>query len=129
MPRLRTRKRVAGKSVGPSRAQRSGCAPSIADTAKWRARERRPMLQELSAATDGLAWTPGLVRLLLEELYVDDEIHRWVSVDPRSNVGTVPQVVAIAIALRHSWRKDDFVETVRRLRLSAHDSNRSLCGD
>ena len=87
------------------------------------------MLQELSAATHGLAWTPGLVRLLLEELYVDNEICRWVSVSRRSDVGAVPQVVAVAIALRHSWRKDDFLETVRRLRLAAHDSDRSLRDD
>ena len=87
------------------------------------------MLQDLSAATDGLAWTPGLVRLLLEELYVDDEIYRWVSVGRRGNVSAIPQVVAIAIALRHSWRKDDFLETVGRLRLAAHDSDRSLRDD
>jgi hypothetical protein len=81
------------------------------------------MLQDLSAATDGLAWTPGLVRLLLEELYVDDEIDRWVAVRGHS-VAAVPQVVAIAIALRHSWRMDDFLETVRRLRVATQDSDR-----
>jgi hypothetical protein len=81
------------------------------------------MLQDLSAATDGLDWTPGLVRLLLEELYVDDEIDRWVSPVRRKSVAAVPQVVAIAIALRHSWRMDDFFETVRRLRVATRDSD------
>jgi len=52
----------------------------------------------------------------LEELYVEDEI-AGLFASTHHPVETIPQVVAVAIALRHSWHMEDFYRIVRRLNL------------
>src|SRR5258708_7460562 len=57
----------------------------------------------------------ALLKLLVEELYPDDLFTELVG-----NLDCVPrrrwpQVVAIAIALRHSWRRDGLARIAKRL--------------
>src|SRR3954465_441474 len=42
---------------------------------------------------------------------------RWLFASTHHPVQTIPQVVAVAIALRHSWHMEDFYRIVRRLNL------------
>jgi hypothetical protein len=62
-----------------------------------------------------LSWTPALLALLLDELYVDDLFTDVVG-DPH----TIPPhgyapAVAVAIALRHSWQPNDLAAIADRL--------------
>ena len=70
----------------------------------------------LVRSSQGLKWTRALLQLLLEELYVEEEIARLFA-STNHPVETIPQVVAVAIALRHSWHMEDFYRIVRRLNL------------
>jgi len=62
-------------------------------------------------------WTPGLLTLLLEELHAEEIVRDMIG----TNLATVPsrhypQIVAVVLAFRHSWRPDDCRTTLRRLR-------------
>jgi len=63
-----------------------------------------------------LDWTPALLHLLLEELYIEDEIAELFG-STNHPTETIPQIIAVAIALRHSWQIDDFYRIIRRLKL------------
>ena len=88
----------------------------------WR-REVRPRAVSLIAArTQTLRWSPALLDLVLEELAVDD-----LFVELLGTARTIPrhryaQALAVAIALRHSWRPDSLASVANRLGLE-----RSLC--
>ena len=70
----------------------------------------------------GLPWTRALLTLLLEELYVENEIGEFVGEIDRVSLECVPQVLAVAIALRHSWRADDLTGVARRLSVARRRS-------
>jgi len=74
-------------------------------------------LNLLVRSSRGLRWTPQLLQLLLEELYVEEEIASLLGSINTDDEHTIPQIVAVAIALRHSWRMDDFYRIVRRLNI------------
>ena len=65
--------------------------------------------------TKKLSWTPALLALLLDELYIDDLFTEVVgdpeAIPPRDYA----RAVAVAIVLRHSWRPDDLEAVVDRL--------------
>jgi hypothetical protein len=82
---------------------------------RLRGARRRRALRQVTAATAGLQWTGGFLKLLLEELCVDDEIADFVGHLDRLPLHRVPHVVAVAIALRHSWRADDLATITRQL--------------
>ena len=76
---------------------------------------RKRLLTLLAQATADLKWTPGLLRLLIEELYVEDDIDTVLAASPQFDERRIPQIIAVAIALRHSWKVDDFYAIIRRL--------------
>ena len=51
----------------------------------------------------------------LDELYVEEPLHELLGSVRRLPVGHYPQAIALALALRHSWRRDDFCELVEQL--------------
>jgi hypothetical protein len=53
--------------------------------------------------------------LLLDELYVGEEFDALVGRPERLSVKRYAEAIAVAIALRHSWRSDDLEQTVRDL--------------
>jgi hypothetical protein len=87
-------------------------------TAKWRLLDRNNDLRSLIESTTTLRWSADLLELLLQELYVDEEIVQLVGDLQKLPAGRYPQVIALALALRHSWRPDDLAGIVRRLRRS-----------
>ena len=88
------------------------------DAERWR-EELRPRATRLFAArTVKLAWSRALVKALVEELFPDDLFTELVGNLDRVPRRHWPHVLAIAVALRHSWRRDGLARIARRLRIS-----------
>ena len=67
----------------------------------------------------GIEWSPELVRLVFEELYIFDEIDGALDLEiDNLSVREIPTAIAIALLIRHSWRADDLAYMSRRLKLS-----------
>ena len=63
-----------------------------------------------------LRWSPSLMEVLLEELYVDDGLEGLLGKPPNElQVRQYPQAIAAALILRHSWRADDLACILERL--------------
>ena len=116
MPRARPPKSRATKLRGTRArpAAHSGTSQSTAQRALWSLRRRR-VLRSLVARTQKIPWSANLVDVLIEELYVEDEFRALLGdpeVLPRRRY---PQAIALALALRHSWRPDDLACILGRL--------------
>ena len=72
----------------------------------------------ISEQVERLRWSPTLIRLLIQELHVEDDFRRLLGNPNRVAVRQYPQVVVVALAIRHSWRGDDLRQFARRLRLN-----------
>lgn len=63
-----------------------------------------------------LPWSSNLLELLIEELYIDDSLEELLGERlqdlPRRRY---PQAIALALALRHSWRADDLASILEQL--------------
>ena len=76
------------------------------DADRWR-EELRPRTMRLFAArTAKLPWSRALVKAIVEKLYPDDLFTELVGNLDRARPRQWPQALAIAVALRHSWRHD-----------------------
>jgi hypothetical protein len=84
---------------------------------KWRRMNRGHVVDMLFSHTAGLTWTPRLMKLLLNELYVLDDVERQLGPIQKLPSTSYPQAVAIALISRHSWAPSDLEETVRQLHL------------
>jgi hypothetical protein len=85
------------------------------DAERWRTVLRPQVLGRIASSTRKLSWNSCLLRLLLEELYVDDLFTALVGPPQRLPTARYAQAVALAIALRHSWRPDDLLGVATRL--------------
>jgi hypothetical protein len=90
----------------------------IADTIRWRREQRAKSLALFAAGTRHFSWDARLLRLLLEELWVEEEFTTIMGPVTKGNEQRCAPAVAIALALRHSWRRDDLRWTARRLGIS-----------
>jgi hypothetical protein len=84
---------------------------------RWRLRGRVQALHRLAVRTQNLRWSRRLLLLTLEELNVDEGFAELVDRPERLPLRRYPQAIAVAIALRHSWRPDDLSRLTRRLHL------------
>lgn len=108
----------------PTRVTTNGAADKVASehtarTVKWRKEQRLGSLRLLEERSRRLTWSPTMLRLLLQEMWVEDEFTQIVGPSASLPISRYPQAVAFAIALRHSWRRDDLQRIARRLGLSA----------
>ena len=88
------------------------------DTEQWRA-ELRPRAMRLFAARAAkLPWSRALLKLVVAELFPDDLFTELVGHLDRVPRRQWPHVIAIAVALRHSWRRDGLTRVARDLRIS-----------
>jgi hypothetical protein len=93
------------------------------DIERWRT-ELRPRAMRLFAARAAkLTWSRALLKLLVNELYPDDTFTELVGHLDRVPRRQWPRVVAIALALRHSWRRDGLARIARRLHISLAAKN------
>jgi len=65
----------------------------------------------------GLKWNGALFLLLLEELHIGDDFDHLVGRPETIPPARYPESVAMAIALRHSWRPDDLADITDSLGL------------
>ena len=97
------------------------------DAERWRAELRPRTMRRFAARARTLTWSRALVKLVLEELFPDDLFTELVGSVDRIPPRQWPRVVAIAVALRHSWRRDGLSRIARRLRISlaatSHDQS------
>ena len=95
---------------------RVGPGPSVpSQTMAWRRERRWRALKRFARSMDGLKWSSALMRMLLEEMWVDEELKYLLGRPERLRRAQYPQALAVALALRHSWRSDDFRGITKRL--------------
>ena len=73
------------------------------DAERWRDELRPGAMRLFAARTAKLPWSRGLLNALVEELYPDDLFTELVGNLDRVPRRQWPHVLAIAVALRHSW--------------------------
>jgi hypothetical protein len=88
-------------------------------TIRWRHSQRVRTLRRFVKRSAQQRWSRSLLRLLFYELGVGDDFSEFVG--PLENVPArrYPQAVAVALALRHSYRKDmlhNFIVQLHRRR-------------
>ena len=88
------------------------------DAERWRDELRPRAMRLFAARTANLAWSRALVKLVVSELCPDDLFTELVGNLDRVPRRQWPHVVAIAVALRQSWRPDGLTRVARRLRVS-----------
>src|SRR5438105_2574260 len=88
------------------------------DAERWREELRPGAMRLFAARTAKLRWSRALVKALAEELYPDDLFTTLVGDLDRVPARRWPHVIAITVALRHSWRRDGLTRIARRLRIS-----------
>ena len=95
------------------------------DAERWREELRPRALRVFAARTATLPWSRALLKLVVRELYPDDLFAELIGNLDRVPRRRWPQVVALAVAVRHSWRQDGLAQIVRSLhvpRQSAEDN-------
>ena len=88
------------------------------DADRWRNELRPRVLRHFAARATKLTWSCALVKLVVEELFPDDLFTELVGNLDHVSPRRWPQVLAVAVALRHSWRRDGLTRIARRLRVS-----------
>ena len=96
----------------------------------WRRKLRPHVLRAVAGRTAALAWSRPLVNALLDELHISDDFDALMGPTRRLPPTHYPQLLAIALLLRHSWCPVDLSRTAKQLGLSLSvttpNSNRSL---
>ena len=88
------------------------------DLADWRHLTRPVILENFLNRTGDLRWSRELIDLLLDELHVGDEFDDLIDRVPPSAQVTYPQLVALALVLRHSWFPEDLARIIAEPELS-----------
>ena len=84
---------------------------------QWRNERRYQSLRVFAERSKQLKWAPSLLAFLLEELWTERELSLFVEGLNRLPRSRYPQAVAVALALRHSWRQDHLQLAAKRLGL------------
>ena len=95
------------------------------DVERWREELRPRALRLFAARTTKLQWTRALLKLVVRELHPDDLFSELIGNLDRVPRRRWPQVAALAVALRHSWRQNGLAQIVKSLhvpRQSAEDN-------
>lgn len=109
-------KRTSEKEGDDARKQQEEAwAKQQAEVERWR-KELRPRAVRLIAdRTSKLPWSRMLLRLLLEDIRIDDAFIEIVGKPEALPVSRYPHAIAVALALRHSWQRDDLLRFSKRL--------------
>lgn len=86
-----------------------------AEAERWRKDLRPRAVRLIAEQTSKLAWSPMLLRLLLEEIGNDDLFRELVGKPQSLQVRCYPQAVAVALAIRKSWQRDACLTFAKRL--------------
>ncbi|ODS52438.1 MAG: hypothetical protein ABS36_17815 [Acidobacteria bacterium SCN 69-37] len=97
------------------RQQEEAWAKQRAEQERWRNELRPRAVRLIAERTSKLTWSPMLLRLLLEEIRPDELFLEVLGKPDRIAVKHYPQALAIALALRHGWQRDDLFVFSKRL--------------
>ena len=100
-------------------------APRSSDWREWRTCVRPQLLPSLVEQTHHLLWSRRLIGLLLEELHISDDFDRLMGPTAGVPPSRFPQLLAIALVIRHSWSPQDLARITKRLGLSLRVPSRS----
>ena len=100
------------------RTRRASPATRRDDLADWRRLTRPVILENFLKRTRDLRWSRELIDLLLDELHVSDEFDDLIGRVPPSAQVNYPQLVALALVLRHSWYPEDLARIIAEPGLS-----------
>jgi hypothetical protein len=114
MPSSRKRQRRR-HDLGTKRKRRGRGLARFRSTVLWRRNRRLPTLRRVVVQTVGLRWSSTLINLLLDELIVGDELEELIGSTRQLARARYAQAVAVALALRCSYREDLLRAFVRRL--------------
>ena len=103
--------RSRGRMRGTSSTRRD-------DLADWRHLTRPVILENFLNRAGDLRWSRELIDLLLDELHVGDEFDDLIGRVPPSAQVNYPQLVALALVLRHSWFPEDLARIIAEPGLS-----------
>src|SRR4051794_28896888 len=110
-----TTSRRSGRGPRAGQNRRSPAATG-ATIKRWRRDVRPRAVRSAVSATAMLRWSPSLMEVLLEELYVDAGLEGLLGKSPSElPIRDYPGAVAAALILRHSWRADDLACILKRL--------------
>ena len=93
------------------------------DSERWREELRPRALRLFAARTATLPWSRALLKLVVRELYPDDLFAELIGNLDRVPRRRWPQVVALAVALRHSWRQDGLTQLVKSLHVARRSAD------
>jgi hypothetical protein len=96
----------------------------IADLERWRRSVRPRLLRLFAERATTVGWSRTLLNVLLDELHTEQLFTQLVGSTRHLPVRRYPQAIAVAIALRNSWRADDLARLAKRLRISLTPSKR-----
>ncbi len=88
------------------------------DLADWRRLTRPVILDDFLDRTRDLCWSRELIDLLLDELHVSDEFDDLIGRVPSTAQVNYPQLIALALVLRHSWFPEDLARIIADAGLS-----------
>ena len=88
------------------------------DADRWRAELRPRAVRAFAERATRLSWSRALVKAAIEELYPDELFGEIVGDLDRVPPRLWPRAMAVAVALRRSWRRDGLVHIATKLRLS-----------
>jgi hypothetical protein len=94
------------------------------DADRWRSEIRPGALQVFAARAANLTWSRALLKAVVEELYPDDLFTELAGSLDHVPLRRCPHVLAVAVALRHSWRRDGLIRLAKRLRISLAEGPR-----
>jgi hypothetical protein len=100
------------------RTRRTSSTAQRADLADWRHLTRPFILDDFLDRTRDLRWSRELIDLLLDELHVSDEFDDLIGRVPPLTQVNYPQLVALALVLRHSWFPEDLARIIAEPGLS-----------
>jgi ParB/RepB/Spo0J family partition protein len=82
---------------------------------RWRDELRLRALQLIAARTAKLRWTPALLELLLDRIASGDLLRELVPPLDQLPQARYPQAVALSLAIRESWRRENLFGLVKTL--------------
>jgi hypothetical protein len=97
---------------------RSESAEALTYSVWWRRQRRTAALQRFTRSVTQLRWSVVVLDALIDELHVTYEFIQLLGRPEDIPVRRYPQAVAVAIALRHSWRPDLLTRVARHIRTS-----------
>ena len=93
---------------------------------RWRHEVRPRAIRTFAERAATLTWSRALLKLVVRELYPDDLFAELIGNLDRVPRRRWPQVVALAVALRYSWRRDGLAQIVKSLHVARRSADDSI---